>query len=249
MIYVCVPTQHDAPTLGLLLWKVRQVFQEDPREYQLLVAFDRADEESRAVLDRYRNALPVSIIEVDGPVGVGALMDELFRHALNASDRHKRDAVITLPGDFSVSPIVFLDLVRRFESGADLVIAEADRARGSTMDRLVRRSARWLLRPGLSVPGVHDLLSGVSLIRLITLRRVMRDPAEALLVTDGPCAFAELVARAASEARQISAISIPADGIRPPARARSAAALALDLFRAGRTLRVPEPETAVQRVS
>lgn len=249
MIYVCVPTRNDAATLGLLLWKVRQVFQEDPREYQMLVGYDGADDETCGVLERYRNALPVTLVALDAPTGTGMLLDALFRRALSASDRHKRDCIITLPGDFSISPVVFPDLVRRFASGADLVIAEADQPRGPTLDRLVRRSARWLLRPGLSVPGVHDLLSGVYLIRLITLRRILRDRTDVLLETEGPCAFAELAARAASEARQISSVPIPADGIRPPSRDRSAAALALDLFRAGRTLHVPEPETAVQRAS
>ena len=40
MIYVCIPSYNEAPTVGLLLWKVRQVFAGFPREYQLLVLDD-----------------------------------------------------------------------------------------------------------------------------------------------------------------------------------------------------------------
>ena len=40
MIYVCIPSFDEAPTVGLLLWKIRQVFAAFPREYQLLVLDD-----------------------------------------------------------------------------------------------------------------------------------------------------------------------------------------------------------------
>ena len=40
MIYVCIPSYNEAPTVGLLLWKIRQVFASFPREYQLLVLDD-----------------------------------------------------------------------------------------------------------------------------------------------------------------------------------------------------------------
>ena len=34
MIYVCIPSYNEAPTVGLLLWKIRQVFAAFPREYR-----------------------------------------------------------------------------------------------------------------------------------------------------------------------------------------------------------------------
>ena len=36
MIYVCIPSHNEGPTVGLLLWKIRQVFTEFSREYQLV---------------------------------------------------------------------------------------------------------------------------------------------------------------------------------------------------------------------
>ena len=32
MIYVCIPSHNEAPTVGLLLWKIRQVFAAFPRD-------------------------------------------------------------------------------------------------------------------------------------------------------------------------------------------------------------------------
>ena len=40
MLYVCIATRNNGPTVGPLLWKLRKVFQEFPREYHILVADD-----------------------------------------------------------------------------------------------------------------------------------------------------------------------------------------------------------------
>ena len=33
LLYICIPAFDEAPTVGLLLWRIRKVFQEYPREY------------------------------------------------------------------------------------------------------------------------------------------------------------------------------------------------------------------------
>lgn len=248
MIYVCVPSHNAASTVGLVLWKVRQVFAAFPREYHLLVADDGSTDATAEVLASYQRALPVSVIRHERRRGHAASVEALLREAVRRSDRPKRDAAVTLHADFSVSPEVLPTLVKCLESGADVVVAEAVDAGQSLAMRLVRRSAPWLLRPGLRLPGVRDPLSGVSVFRLATLKQCLPERAEAFLETDGYCANAELVARAAAEARQITVVSVPGRS-RPdahPAR-REAVALALDLYRAGRRLRIPPPAAEIRR--
>jgi len=249
VLYVCIATQDNVSTIGLLLWKLRKVFLDFPREYHILVADDASTDGTAETLETYQRALPLTLIRQRQRIGVTRCLDILLRDALTRSDRLRRDCAVTLPADFSHSPGVLPDLVRRFESGADVIIGESD-LRGQPLGvRVVRRWAPWLLRPGVILPGVRDLLSGVALIRLVTLKNCVRDGGRPLLDTEGPAAHAELLARAAASARQISAVTIaphtngsatrPAD---PPL------ALALALFRAGRALRIPRPETAIQRV-
>jgi hypothetical protein len=250
MIYVCIRAQDDAATVGLLLWKVRQVFVETPREYRLLVANDGSTDDTAAVLKRYESSLPLKVFSHDDRRGFAASMDELFRFALKATDRPRRDCVITIDADYSVSPGFLPEFVRRFESGADVIIGEAPDVTRGSLTRLVRRAARHLLKPGLNLPGVDDLLSGVCAIRLMTLKRILPGRNGTFLLTDGEAGAAELIARAAGEARQIAVVQIPRASIRPGTR-RSAGALslALSLYRAGRALDIPTPETAVQRAS
>ena len=49
MLYVCIPSYNEAPTIGLLLWKIRQTFTAFPREYQLLVADDASTDATASV--------------------------------------------------------------------------------------------------------------------------------------------------------------------------------------------------------
>ena len=245
MIYVCVVARNQAPTVGLLLWKLRKVLQEFPREYHILVADIGSDDGTDQTLETYQRALPMTLQREAGG-GYAAGLDTLVRDALARSDRPKRDCILTLPADFSISPAVVPELVKRFESGADLVVAEAEAA--SLGMRLVRRWAPWLLKPGLTLPGVRDLTSGVCLVRLITLKSALKDRSNGLLESEGLSAHAELLARAGASARQITTVSVPARReATADASLGSALALALDLFRTGRRLRIPAPTTTVQR--
>ncbi len=248
MLYVCVPSHNHGATIGLLLWKVRQVFTTFPREYQLLVADDGSTDATREVLDLYERALPLTVLRQRSPQGYGASLERLLREAVRRTDRPKRDAAITLPPDFAVSPDALPALVRRLESGADVVVGELSGAGVPWRLRLVRRTAPLLLRPGVSVPGVRDLFSGCYAVRLATLKRSFPNH-ERALQTEGWCANAELVARSAAQARQIAVVPVEAGQAPRRAPPLSAGALALAMLRAGRRLRIPAPTVAVERTA
>ncbi len=253
MIYVCVPSENAAPTVGLVLWKVRQVFETFPREYQLLVADDASTDATSDVLKPYQQTLPITLIRSERRRGYGATVEALLREAVRLSDRPKRDAAITLPADFGISPEVLPALVRSIESGADLVVGESLDGSPSLAMHAVRRSAPLLLRPGLRVPGLRDFTSGVAAFRLVTLKQALSERPDserpdAVLETDGLCASAELVARAAVAARQIAVLPVAPVRRRPAATSRrEAMSLAWSLFRAGRRLRIPPPSASIRR--
>ena len=200
MIYVCVPVHNEARTAGLVLWKVRQVFTAFPREYHLLVADDASTDDTREVLASYAKVLPMTVVTHAVRQGYARSLEELLRLALQRTDRPKRDCAITLHADFAHSPETMEEMVKRLESGADLVVAEAVERRGQASRplRLARRWAPWLLR----VPGLRDTVSGFLALRLIVLRQALRGDAVPLLLTDGWCASAELVARLSPHARR-----------------------------------------------
>jgi hypothetical protein len=250
MIYVCIAAEDNAATVGLVLWKVRQVFEEFRREYHILVADDCSTDETQEVLEPYQRALPLTVFRSDVRAGYAASLARLLREALARTDRPRRDCVVTLPADFSVSPGVLPSLIKRMDSGADVVVLEALADSPSKGTRLVRRLAPWLLRPGVRLPGVHDVMSGAYALRLMTLKSAIKDAGERLLQSQGACANAELVARAAAAARQISVLPATTRAPRStPRRQEHPIRLAVDLFRAGRSLRVPAPQNPIQRAT
>jgi hypothetical protein len=97
-----------------------------------------------------------------------------------------------------------------------------------------------LLRPGIRVPGIRDLLSGCLAVRLAPVKALLRERGTRLLDAADAVAGAELVARAASVARRIAAAPLPptpSTPTGPPSPGRTVG-LALQLWRAGRSIRV-----------
>ena len=208
MIYVCVPVHNEARTAGLVLWKVRQVFTAFPREYQLLVADDASTDDTAEVLASYAKVLPLTIVTHQERRGYAQSLEALLRLALQQTDRPKRDCAITLHADFAHSPESMEDMVKRLESGADLVVAEQLEGRGRS-SRALRLARRWTPRL-LRVAGLRDSVSGFLALRLIVLRQALPRDGARLLETESWCANAELVARLAPHARRLDAIAAAA---------------------------------------
>lgn len=206
MIYVCIPSHDEAPTVGLLLWRIRQVFREFPREYQLLVADDASSDHTAEVLAPYTRVLPLTVVRHGVRQGYARTVEALLRLAVTRTDRPRRDCAILMHADFTHGPEFLPEFVRRIDGGADLVVGEGSlEGEPSRGQRLLRRWAPRMLRGRVGVPGVEDVVSGFLAVRLATLRAAL--PGEApVLATDGWAANAELIGRAARAARRIETV-------------------------------------------
>jgi dolichol-phosphate mannosyltransferase len=206
MIYVCIPSHDEAQTVGLVLWKVRKVFAEFGREYQFLVADDGSTDETSSRLEPYGKVLPLTVVRNPVRQGVGASIERLLRLALERTDRPKRDCAVVMHADFTHGPEFIPDLVRRIDSGADLVVGEA-RLQGepSRAHRMLRRWAPVLVRP--AVPQIGDMVSGFLAVRLATLELALPKTG-GLTTADGWAANAELLARMAAQARRIETVPV-----------------------------------------
>ena len=125
MLYICIPSHNEAPTVGLLLWKIRQVFAATPREYHLLVGDDASTDATQEVLAPYAKVLTLTILRQERRRGYARTVEDLLRHAVTLSDRPRRDAAVVLHADFLHDPATIPELLKKFDSGADLVVAES----------------------------------------------------------------------------------------------------------------------------
>lgn len=209
MIYLCVPSYNEASTVGLLLWKASRILEASSREYQLLVGDDASTDQTAEVLAAYVKALPLTVLRSEARLGYAATVERLLQEALRQSDRHKRDAAIIIPADFTVDPESLSEFLKRIDSGADVVVGEADiSGEPDRWRRMVRRWAPRLLGSRVRVAGVKDVVSGYMAIRLIALRNAFRDRPGQWLHAEGWAANAELLAWTAAGARRVETVPV-----------------------------------------
>ncbi len=217
MIYICIPTFDEAPTVGVLLWRIRKVFQEYAREYEILVYDDASNDSTRDLLEPYTRALPLTIIGGPARVGYARAVDALLREASRRTKYPRRDAVVLLQADFTDQPEGIPELVKRFEGGADVVVAErtlpADAPKSvAKLHRLTGWLPRlWPIRAAVTVPGVKDPFGSFRLLRITVIRDMLRMAGDLPITqADAPWqANLEILRDAAALARRVEAVELP----------------------------------------
>ena len=208
MLYFCIPAFNEAPTIGLLLWRLRKVFQEQPREYEVLVYDDGSTDATTETLAPYHKVMPLTVLG-GAKVGYAGAIDALCREASQRTRYPRRDAIVVLQADFTDQPEHLPELAKRFDGGADIVVAErpADAASVPQPVRALRRVAGWLTRPFVSVPGVRDPFTTLRLYRVSVIRDLLKERGDLpILEGEGWAANVDLLLRAAPYARRIETV-------------------------------------------
>lgn len=247
MLYLCIPVFNEAPTAGLLLWRIRKVFQEYSREYEIVVYNDGSTDSTEDALRAYTEVLPLTIIGSSSRRGYAHALDALARTASARTRYPRRDAMVVMQGDFTDPPEHLPELVKRFEGGADIVVAERVAEDTTPVpERRLRRLASWATRPFVSVPGVADPFGTLRLYRISILRDLLKALGETPVAqAPGWGANAELLLRTAPLARRLEAVSLPQrfDLRQRDSRIRPWSD-AVALFRFGRRARTLRPAAA-----
>lgn len=246
MLYICIPAYNEAPTVGLLLWRLRSVMQEFAREYEILVYNDGSTDATGETLKSYTEVLPLTLLGGSRHEGYGFALDALA-HAVSKRTRYpRRDGMLTMQADFTDRPEDLPELIKRFEGGADVVVAErevTDAWPGPA--RMLRRVAPFITRPLLNLPDVKDPFGTLRVYRISVLRDLLKEAGDEPIVrSDGWSANVELLVRASRHARRIESIVFsPRYELRPRATRVQPWKNALALYRSARALRAAQTVT------
>ncbi len=224
MIYICIPAYNEARTVGVLLWKIRQVMAEFSRDYQLLVLDDGSTDDTDEVLAPYLRVLPLTVLKNERTRGYAASLERLIREAVARSSHPRRDIAVIMQADFTEAPEDIPVLIRRMEGGAD-VVGAAVTVRGEVprAERWSRRGLAWLLRRAPVSQSTGDPLSGFRAYRISVLKKALADRDGAVLLSrEGWAANAELLLTVTPYARRAeqAEISMRYDRRQRPTRFR-----------------------------
>jgi glycosyltransferase involved in cell wall biosynthesis len=243
LLYICIPAYNEAPTVGLLLWRLRTVMQEFAREYEIMVFNDGSTDATAETLKPYTEVLPLTVLGGVRHQGYGGALDELVRAVSQRTRYPRRDGMLTMQADFTDRPEDLPELVRRFEGGADVVVAEPQVSSSwPSPVSLLRRFAPIVTRPFVNLPNVKDPFGTLRVYRISVLRDLLKDVGEKPIVhSDGWSANVELLVRVSRFARRVESVSFsPRYELRPRASRVRPWRNALALYRSARALRATQ---------
>ena len=246
MIYICIPAFNEEQTVGVVLWKIRQVMADYPRDYQLLVVDDASTDKTPEVLAPYARVLPLTVVRTESRQGEGAALEMMLREAVRRSEYPKRDVVITLQADFTQEPDELVGLIKRMEAGADIVAGETGPASDAGVwGRWARRLAVRVLGRGRIPPGVRDPFTGYRAYRVAVVKGALADRKGRLVHWGGWAGAAELLLVTAPHARRVDTVELVErrERLQRPSRLRPWRALrdVWSLSREARPLQVASP--------
>lgn len=239
MLYIAIPAHNEGQTIGVLLWRIRKVFQGYSREYEILVYDDASTDGTTETLAPYSDVAPLTVIRGETRKGYGHALSVLAREVSRRTKYPRRDAMIVMQGDFTDQPEHLPDLIKRFEGGADIVVGE--RTIGGEPDKIgkLRKFAPWAIRFSIGTGEFTDPFGSFKLIRISILRDLLKASPETPIVTaDGWAANLQLLLATMPLARRVERVELkPRYDLRVRESRIHPFADWMSLYRFGRTMR------------
>jgi dolichol-phosphate mannosyltransferase len=175
-IWVVLPAFNEEVALPLLLDSLVEVFEDEKREYAIIVVNDGSSDRTGQVAEEYGKRAPVIALHNDGNKGLA----ETMRHGLMDAVRRAapKDIIVTMDADNTHPAGLALRMARLIREGNDLVIASRYREGSAVIGvpwhrALLSYGAAILFRLTFPMRGVRDYTCGYRAYRADLMKKLI----------------------------------------------------------------------------
>jgi dolichol-phosphate mannosyltransferase len=200
MIYVMLPAYNEEKCLPLLLDNFYRVFQEISMPYKVVVVDDGSVDHTASIAKQYALRMPLELIKHGVNKGLGAAMRTGLSHVAETS--RPTDVIVTMDADNTHNPEVLLEMLKKVEQGADVVIASRYQTGGDEVGlevhrKMLSRGASLLLGLFFRVEGASDYTCGYRMYRCSVIKNALKRYGKALITENGFVCMAEILVKVA----------------------------------------------------
>ncbi len=177
MIWIFLPAYNEAQALPVLLPKLHEAMTAAGHAYRLVVVDDGSEDGTAAILDSFRDRLPLDVIAHPINRGLGETERDGFEFAAARAGRH--DVIVRIEGDNTHEPEYVFQLLETLALGFDVVNTSRFQPGGGQLGvnrfrAFVSRSANLFMRAVFGIPGVRDYSCGFRAYRAAVVQDAIR---------------------------------------------------------------------------
>ena len=211
MIYVMLPAYNEEKALPVLLDKFSKLFEGNQLPYEVVVVDDGSTDGTAGIAERYARKIPLKLLKHGVNKGLGAAMRTGFSHIARISD--SSDVVLTMDADNTHDPELALQMLKKTEGGADVVIASRYAEGGEEVGlklhrKVLSRGASFLLDTCFTVRGARDYTCGYRMYRAWTIKQAFDRYKENFIVENSFVCMAEILIKIAYLPAQVEEVPL-----------------------------------------
>src|SRR5438034_10324936 len=167
-VLIVVPTWNEEGNISLLAERIAMVMTQARYTYEIIFVDDNSSNHTRAVITQVSRKYPVSLLIKQGAKGKAQSLLEGFATA-------KYDIICMIDADLQYPPEAIPEMVKKIESGADVIVANRQSLHTGWERRILSRG--FFLIFGKLLHGFHcDVESGLKVFKKEVYDRIYIQP-------------------------------------------------------------------------
>lgn len=164
LVIAVLPAYNEEKAIGALLEEFKRVFEKEHIHYKLIVVNDGSSDKTGQIANGYSDILNIKVVNHPQNKGLGRTIITGFQEAVKVLESGD-DVIVNMDADNTHSPDFIPSMLKKIQSGADLVIASryqpgSEEIGVPFLRRLYSRGAKFLFKIFFNLKGINDYTCG-----------------------------------------------------------------------------------------